>query len=161
MKDPKIKKAIIAFLYAVLLATACYLTVEAVKYWSAQQKITQQVSELVTGTATTTITLPNTFKFYYNSTTIEGALSINVTSGQTVTICINCTNSDKVSDAYSLFKITVKEGDTQLGTLDCRTPDYLSFSFTGDGMPHTFDYYIEWNATSTGPKTICLDVWAG
>lgn len=160
MKDQKIKKAIIAFLYAVLLATACYLTVEAVKYWTAQQQITQKVSELVTGSVKD-ITLPDTFKNKYDNTTIKGALNITVASGETVTVYINCTNSAAVSEAYSLFNITVKEGDSPLGTLDCTQPEPLSFELSGGD--HTLDYFIEWNATSTtstGTKTVLLDVWA-
>ena len=164
MKDPKIKKAIIAFLYAVLLATACYLTVEAVKYWTAQQYITQKVSKLVKGSVTD-ITLPNTYQFYYNYTTEKDALNITVADGQTVTIYINCTNSDQVAKAYSLFNITVIDPSTNTAKaeLDCTQNTPAFFSFTGDGMPHTFDYLIEWNATSINydGHTITLDVWAG
>lgn len=158
MKDPKIKKAIIAFLYAVLLATACYLTVEAVKYWNAQQQITQQVSELVKGSVTN-ITLPEAYLYKYGNTTKTGALTITVASG-TVTVYINCTNSGDVSNAYSLFNIKVIEGGTTKAILDCTQSEPIHFRL-GAGT-HSLDYLIEWNATSISDdgNTVLLDVWA-
>jgi len=156
MKDQKIRKATVAFLYAVLLATACYITVEAVKYWYAQQTISQHVAEAVQG-AVKSITLPDTVKYYQNSTTITGALNLTI-NVNSATIYLNCTNSNAVNSVYTTFTITVTDGTTNYATLNCLQSTPASFTLTKG--TYVLNYQITWNATQTGDFSVNLDVWA-
>jgi hypothetical protein len=150
--DKNLKRATIAMVCALILATAVYASV---KLWQAQVTITQTVQEAATVSAKTTITLPTAYQGVYGNYTVPYALNVTTRTAN-LKLWINQTETQRssISSNYAVFVLHLRTANTTTDVLvlDMTKDTYAYVVLTSAGT-YQYDYFIEYCPTTAGNYT--------
>jgi hypothetical protein len=153
--DTKIKKAIIATLFTMLLATAAYATISI---YLGRQKGTQIVTNAAIG-AVKDFSLPDGYVNASGTYTVQFAVNVT-TCLDNMKLQISCFNHNELASNYTSLVLRLRNHGqgTNLASLDLLSSNTLSYTLASAGK-YEFDYYIEYTPKTASTNTILLDVY--
>jgi hypothetical protein len=153
--DTKIKKAIIATLFTMLMATAAYATISI---FLGEQKGTQIVTDAAKGEIKD-FSLPTGYVNASGTYTVEYAVNVT-TYLPSMQLQIKCFNYDALVANYTRLVLRLREhgNETNLASLDLLSSGTLYYTLAS-AKTYEFDYYIEYTPKTASTNTILLDVY--
>jgi hypothetical protein len=153
--DTKIKKAIIATLFTMLMATAAYATISI---YLGQQKGTQIVKNAAIG-AIKNFSLPDGYVNASDTYTVDYAVNVT-TYLSSMQLQIKCTNYNALATNYSTLFLRLRNhgNTTDLAYLDLLSSGTLYYTLAS-AKTYEFDYYIEYTPKTASTNTILLEVY--
>lgn len=158
--DTKIKKAIIATIFTILLAIACYLTVYAVQVLFSHQQITQPVTDAACFQTLEPTTLPEGYTNFSGTCTIPYALNVTTKNQTGLYLKITSPNATELVNNYTRLVLHLRNHNevSDLALLDLILNSPYIYYTLSPNKSYSFDYYFEYTPKITGTNQFYLTV---